>query len=61
MPKTLSEQNQDQYEEQEKRRSRQFVKAGGIEGVRFLKPSGQNPVVEAINAVEARKRRRKLN
>ena len=60
MPKTPSENNQDQYEEQEKRRSQQFVKAGGNEGVVFVKPSGQNPLVDAANEVFKKAARRKL-
>lgn len=47
---------EEDFEEWTRRTTREFVQQGGNEGVVFLRPRGQNPIVEAINAVEERKK-----
>jgi hypothetical protein len=43
------------------RTRKEFVRKGGLEGAHIAKERGKNPLVQAVNAVMDRERRRKLN
>jgi hypothetical protein len=44
-----------------KRTAKKFASEGGTAGVRFVRPRGQNPLVDVANEVFEKAARRKIN